>query len=99
MRSEARCGGGNATLPSRHFLGFYAGMHIGLFMMPLQRPERDYADKLAEDAEAILHADRVAFEAAWVGEHYTAKTEPITSPLIFMATLIERTRRIKSRLK
>jgi alkanesulfonate monooxygenase SsuD/methylene tetrahydromethanopterin reductase-like flavin-dependent oxidoreductase (luciferase family) len=70
-------------------------MRIGLFMMPLHRPERDYAGMLAEDAEAILHADRVGFEEAWVGEHYTAKTEPITSPLIFMATLIERTRQIK----
>jgi alkanesulfonate monooxygenase SsuD/methylene tetrahydromethanopterin reductase-like flavin-dependent oxidoreductase (luciferase family) len=74
-------------------------MHIGLFMMPPHRPERDHAGMLAEDAEAILHADRVGFEEAWVGEHYTVRTEPITSPLIFMATLIERTRRIKSRLK
>jgi len=58
-------------------LGFHVAMHIALFMMPLHRPERDYAGMLAEDAEAILHADRVGFAEAWVGEHYTAKTEPI----------------------
>jgi hypothetical protein len=68
---------GNAVLHSRHFLGFDVGVHIGLFMMPLHRPERDYAGMLAEDAEAILHADRVGFEEAWAGERYTAKTEPI----------------------
>ena len=70
-------------------------MKIGMFMMPLHRPERAYGDRLAEDAAAIVHADRVGFEEAWVGEHYAAKTEPITSPLIFMATLIDRTERIK----
>ena len=86
---------GNAALPNRRFLGFHVVMRIGLFMMPLHRPERDYAGMLAEDAEAILEADRIGFEEAWVVEHYTAKTEPITSPLIFMATLIERTRQIK----
>lgn len=70
-------------------------MKIGMFMMPLHRPDRAYGDMLAEDAAAIIHADRVGFEEAWVGEHYAAKTEPITSPLIFMATLIDRTERIK----
>jgi hypothetical protein len=68
---------GSAVLHSRHFLGFDVGVHIGLFMMPLHRSERDYAGMLAEDAEAILHADRVGFAAACVGEHCTAKTEPI----------------------
>ncbi|HLB06249.1 MAG TPA: LLM class flavin-dependent oxidoreductase [Alphaproteobacteria bacterium] len=70
-------------------------MELGLFMMPLHHPDRDYHTTLHEDREAILWADKLGYDHVWVGEHTTAKPEQITSPLIFMATLIEETRRIK----
>ena len=64
-------------------------------MMPLHHPDRDYATVLQEDREAIILADQLGFDEAWVGEHYTSKAEQITSPLIFLASLIDRTRNIR----
>ena len=70
-------------------------MNLGLFMMPLHDPGRDYQSVLREDREAILLADQLGYDEAWVGEHYSCKTEPIPDPLQFMATLIHQTKRIK----
>ncbi len=70
-------------------------MDLGLFMMPLHPPHRAFGDVLREDGDKIVLADQLGFAEAWVGEHYTASTEPITSPLIFMANLISRTKNIK----
>ncbi len=69
-------------------------MKLGLFMMPLHDPRRAYMDVLREDREAILLAEELGYDEAWVGEHYSCKTEPIASPLQFMATLVPVTRRI-----
>ncbi len=69
-------------------------MRLGLFMMPLHDPARDYLSVLKEDREAILLADRLGYDEAWVGEHYSCKTEPIPDPLQFMATLIPLTKHI-----
>lgn len=70
-------------------------MRLGLFMMPLHDPGRDYQAVLSEDREAILHAEALGFDEAWVGEHYACKTEPIPDPLQFMATLVPVTENIK----
>jgi alkanesulfonate monooxygenase SsuD/methylene tetrahydromethanopterin reductase-like flavin-dependent oxidoreductase (luciferase family) len=70
-------------------------MQLGMFMMPLHHPERPLTEALEEDLATIVHADHVGYDEVWVGEHYTATTEPITSPLIFMARAIERTSRIR----
>jgi alkanesulfonate monooxygenase SsuD/methylene tetrahydromethanopterin reductase-like flavin-dependent oxidoreductase (luciferase family) len=70
-------------------------MNLGLFMMPLHDPNRRYADVLREDQEAILLAEELGFQEAWVGEHYSCSTEPIPNPLQFMATLIHQTKSIK----
>ena len=70
-------------------------MKLGLFMMPLHDPNRNYTKVLREDREAILLAEKLGFEEAWVGEHYSAATEPITDPLQFMATLIPVTKSIR----
>lgn len=70
-------------------------MQLGLFMMPLHDPNRDYTSVLREDREAILLAEKLGFNEAWVGEHYAATTEPITDPLQFMATLIAETKTIR----
>lgn len=70
-------------------------MDLGLFMMPLHDPGRPFGEVLAEDREAILLAEELGFAEAWVGEHYSCATEPIPSPLQFMATLIHQTKAIK----
>src|SRR6267378_1952363 len=68
---------------------------LGLFTMPMHAPDRDYATFLAEDQEAIVLADRLGFTEAFVGEHFSSWSERITSPLIFLATLIPRTTQIR----
>ena len=70
-------------------------MKLGLFSMPLHRPEKPFLQTLEEDREAILLADRLGYSEAWIGEHFTSKVEQITSPLIFLATLIRETRSIR----
>ena len=68
---------------------------LGLFTMPFHHPAREYATILEEDQEAIVLADRLGFTEAFVGEHASSGSERITSPLIFLATLIHRTRQIR----
>ncbi|MGH6975364.1 MAG: LLM class flavin-dependent oxidoreductase [Stellaceae bacterium] len=70
-------------------------MKLGFFIMPLHPPERDYTATLKEDREAILLADRVGYEEAFVGEHITDRAETITSCLMFLASLAHETKRIK----
>jgi len=68
---------------------------LGYFTMPLHPPGRDWRQTLAEDREAILLAERLGFEEAFVGEHVTDTAETITSCLIFIATLARDTTRIR----
>lgn len=70
-------------------------MKLGLFQMPLHPAMRSFQETLAENGDKIIYADELGFEEAWVGEHFSATTEPIASPMMFMASLIHRTRRIK----
>ncbi len=70
-------------------------MKLGMFMMPLHHPSRNLTEALEEDLQTVIDADELGWDEMWVGEHYTATTEPITSSLVFMARAIERTRRIK----
>ncbi len=69
-------------------------MRLGLFMMPLHPATRDYHTVLDEDLEAIIKADEYGFDDVWIGEHFSCSTEPITSPLMFMAKAIPLTKRI-----
>ena len=45
--------------------------------------------------EAVLEADRLGFDDVWVGEHFSSMTEPVTSPLTFLAKAIPLTRRVR----
>src|SRR5262245_17722150 len=69
-------------------------MRLGLFMMPLHPPTRTLGDFLAETAEKALLAERLGFDEMWLGEHFSATSEPIPSPLMFMASLIPQTKRV-----
>jgi alkanesulfonate monooxygenase SsuD/methylene tetrahydromethanopterin reductase-like flavin-dependent oxidoreductase (luciferase family) len=69
-------------------------MKIGLFQMPLHPPERKLHETLEEDADKIVYADELGFHEAWVGEHFSATTEPISSPMMFMASLLRQTKNI-----
>src|SRR5580765_1175614 len=63
--------------------------------MPLHAVGRDWRQTLAEDREAVLLAEKLGFEEAFIGEHVTDLAETITSCLIFIATLARDTKRIK----
>jgi alkanesulfonate monooxygenase SsuD/methylene tetrahydromethanopterin reductase-like flavin-dependent oxidoreductase (luciferase family) len=63
--------------------------------MPLHPVGRDWRQTLAEDREAVLLAEKLGFEEAFIGEHITDLAETITSCLIFIATLARDTKRIR----
>jgi alkanesulfonate monooxygenase SsuD/methylene tetrahydromethanopterin reductase-like flavin-dependent oxidoreductase (luciferase family) len=69
-------------------------MRLGLFMMPVHPPDRPMHETLAEDIEKSLLADCLGFDEMFLGEHYSASTEPYPSPLMFMASLIARTKNL-----
>lgn len=70
-------------------------MKLGLFQMPLHPASKSFVEVLKENGDKIAYADELGFDEAWVGEHFSATTEPITSPLIFLASLLHRTKTIK----
>ncbi len=70
-------------------------MEFGIFMMPLHPPQRDLQDMYQEDLDKIILADKLGYTEAWVGQHFTAGTEPIASSFMFMAAAIPLTKQIK----
>ena len=70
-------------------------MRLGVFTMPLHRPEKPYAQALAEDREMVRLADRLGYAEVWIGEHFTSKVEQIPSAMMFLASLIHETKQIK----
>jgi alkanesulfonate monooxygenase SsuD/methylene tetrahydromethanopterin reductase-like flavin-dependent oxidoreductase (luciferase family) len=72
-----------------------APVKLGMFTMPFHHPTKDYAQLLEEDRQAVILADRLGFSEAYVGEHFSSWSERITSPLIFLATVIPLTKQIR----
>jgi alkanesulfonate monooxygenase SsuD/methylene tetrahydromethanopterin reductase-like flavin-dependent oxidoreductase (luciferase family) len=70
-------------------------LKLGFFTMPLHPVGRDWRQTLAEDREAVLLAEALGFEEAFIGEHVTDLAETITSCLIFIAMLARDTHRIR----
>lgn len=70
-------------------------MKIGLFGMPLHPASRNLAEAYDEDAERVVLADQLGYDEVFIGEHQSCSTEPIPAPLIFLASLIHRTKNIK----
>ena len=66
-----------------------------VILMPLHHTSKSTIEALEEDIDAIVLADKLGFSEAWVGEHYSSAIEQITSPLMFHANLINRTKNIK----
>jgi alkanesulfonate monooxygenase SsuD/methylene tetrahydromethanopterin reductase-like flavin-dependent oxidoreductase (luciferase family) len=70
-------------------------MKLGIFMMPVHPLHRDPVETLREDRETVMLADQLGYHDAFIGEHLTDKAENITNSLLFLATLIHSTKRIK----
>lgn len=69
-------------------------MKIGFFAMPLHPPGSDLSLTLEHDLYQIEQLDRLGFCEAWIGEHYTTEWENISSPEIFIAHALARTKQI-----
>jgi len=69
-------------------------MRLGMFMMPLHPAGRPMHAYLAEDTEKALLLEKLGFDELFIGEHFTAATEPYPSPLMFAASLLPRTERL-----
>ena len=70
-------------------------MQLGFFTMPIHPQDKDWRQCLREDREAFVLADELGFTEGYVGEHVTDKSENITSCAMFIATLVDATKRIK----
>ena len=64
-------------------------MKLGFFIQPVHPPSRTYAEVLREDREAVVLADRLGYQEAFIGEHLVDAAETITSCLAFIAHLAD----------
>jgi alkanesulfonate monooxygenase SsuD/methylene tetrahydromethanopterin reductase-like flavin-dependent oxidoreductase (luciferase family) len=69
-------------------------MQLGLWIVPLHPPNRPIWSTLDENIEKSLLADDLGFDELWVGEHVSASSQPIPSPLMFLAHLLARTKNL-----
>ena len=70
-------------------------MLLSYFIQPVHPLARNYNDILKEDIASVILADKLGYEEALIGEHFTDLAEPITSCLMFIARLISETKTIK----
>jgi alkanesulfonate monooxygenase SsuD/methylene tetrahydromethanopterin reductase-like flavin-dependent oxidoreductase (luciferase family) len=70
-------------------------MKLGFFTMPIHPLDKDWRQSLREDRDAFVLADELGFVEAYAGEHITDQAENITSCMMFLASLIDRTKTIK----
>ncbi len=68
-------------------------MDLGLFMQPLHDPKRlTKTQMIDQDREVALYIDSLGFDEIFVGEHHASDFQPITNPMVFMASIINETR-------
>ena len=60
-------------------------MRLGYFAMPLHPPGADPATTMDGDLAQLATLDRLGYEEAWIGEHFTAQWENIPCPDLFIA--------------
>ena len=70
-------------------------MKLGLFMMPLHPSYREVADCYDRDIDQLVLADKVGFDEAWLGEHFTEKWENAPAPDLLIAKALSLTENIR----
>ena len=89
----------NPTIPQRrktHAMNASTkDIQLGMFAMPLHPADRDYAETLEEDRQAVILADQLGMSEFYIGEHHTSGLEKVTNPLIFFASLASETKNIR----
>jgi alkanesulfonate monooxygenase SsuD/methylene tetrahydromethanopterin reductase-like flavin-dependent oxidoreductase (luciferase family) len=68
---------------------------LGAFLMPSHPPDRPVREGQRLDLAEIERLDRLGFDEAWIGEHFTAAWEPCPAPDLLIAQALTRTRRIR----
>lgn len=68
---------------------------LGMFAMPIHHPDKDYQTLLREDQDSVILADKLGFTEYYMGEHHTSLLERVTSPLMFLASVVDRTKNIR----
>ena len=70
-------------------------MRLGFFTMPVHPQGRPYWQTLKEDREAFILADTLDYVEGYCGEHLTDAVENIPNSMMFVATLLDATKRMK----
>lgn len=70
-------------------------MDLGYFFMPMHPPGTDTNTWLQHDLDQVIELDRLGFDEAWFGEHFTNEWETLTSPDIFIAHALGQTKNIR----
>jgi len=70
-------------------------MRLGYFAMPLHPPGANPADTMDDDLGQLVTLERLGFEEAWIGEHFTAQWENIPCPDLFIARALGVTKQMK----
>ena len=69
-------------------------MKLGYFTMPLHPPGSNLGDTLEADLRQMEMLDKLGYQEAWIGEHFTAVWENIPAPDQFIAAALARTKDI-----
>ena len=69
-------------------------MKLGLFFMPLTRPGQEIGEAMEEARRKALFLDETGVDEFWLGEHFSASTEPIPSAMMFFANLLPQTKNL-----
>ena len=70
-------------------------MNFGLFVVPIHHPEKGLPRTLKEDMKTIVTADKLGYDEAWIGEHFTVRWENLPAPDLFIAKAFGLTKNIK----
>ena len=67
----------------------------GVFLAPLHPVDENPNLLIHRDLALMQWLDQLGFDEAWIGEHHSAGFETISSPEMFIAAAVERTRNIR----
>ena len=70
-------------------------MNLGYFTFPVHPKTKSLDSAFKEDTEAVLLIDKLGYDEAFFGEHMTDEYERITSSLLFISSLIHKTKKIR----
>lgn len=69
-------------------------MELGYLTFPMHPPGSLHHETIQHDLDQIVTLDKLGFQEAWIGEHFTASWENIPSPDLFIAAALGLTENI-----